>query len=83
MAIETTYTKLREHLASYLNRVVEDPDVVIVRRNGGRDVALISAAELEGIMETAHLLHSPRNARRLLTALWRAERGRRKPAVAD
>jgi antitoxin YefM len=37
-------------------------------------VALVPAGELAGLMETAHLLRSPRNARRLLTALNRAGR---------
>ena len=79
MAIETSYTTLRQELASVLNRVVEDQEVVIVRRRGARDVALIPAAELDGLLETAHLLRSPRNSRRLLAALRRAERGKGKP----
>jgi antitoxin YefM len=79
MAIETTYTSLRGRLASVLNQVGEDQEVVIVRRRGAKDVALIPAAELAGLMETAHLLRSPRNARRLLTALRRAEGGKQKP----
>ena len=74
MAFETTYTSLRENLASVLGRVADDHEVVLVRRKGQRDVALVPAAELAGLMETAHLLRSPRNARRLLTALHRAER---------
>lgn len=74
MALETTYTSLRENLASVLDRVVADNEVVIVRRKGSKDVALVPAAELAGYMETAHLLRSPRNARRLLTALDRAEK---------
>ena len=73
MAIETTYTKLRAELSSVLNRVVEDQEVVIVRRSGSRDVALIPATELAGLVETAHLLRSPKNAQRLLTALRRAQ----------
>ena len=73
MATETSYTHLRENLSSILDRVVDDQEVVIVRRRGSRDVALIPADELAGIMETAHLLRSPRNAKRLLTALRRAE----------
>jgi antitoxin YefM len=76
MATETTYTKLRENLASVLDRVVDEQEVVIVRRKGSGDVALLPASELAGLMETAHLLRSPRNARRLLTALHRAERGK-------
>jgi antitoxin YefM len=80
MASETTYTSLRENLSSVLDRVVDDQEVVIVRRKGDRDVALIPASELAGLMETAHLLRSPRNARRLLTALRRTEREAAKPS---
>lgn len=72
MATETTYTNLRNNLAAALDRVVEDQEVLIVRRRGGRDVALIPAEELAGLMETAHLLRSPKNARRLLAAFRRA-----------
>jgi antitoxin YefM len=57
---------------------------VIVRRKGSRDVALVPADELAGLVETAHLLRSPRNARRLLEALHRAGRRKAKPeSVAD
>jgi antitoxin YefM len=80
MAIETTYTSLRANLASVLDQVVDQQETVVVRRRGARDVALIPAGELAGLIETAHLLRSPRNARRLLTALRRAEKGKTKPA---
>ena len=80
VATETSYTHLRNNLAMILDRVAEDQEVVIVRRKGARDVAMVPAAELAGLMETAHLLRSPRNARRLLAALRRAEAGRGKPA---
>jgi antitoxin YefM len=66
---ETTYTHLRENLAGVLDRVVDDREVVVVRRKGARDVALVPADELAGLMETAHLLRSPANARRLMSAL--------------
>ena len=39
---------------------------------GGDDLAVIAADELESLLETAHLLRSPKNAERLLTALFRA-----------
>jgi antitoxin YefM len=74
MAIETTYTHLRENLATVLDQVVQDQEVVIVRRRGSPDVAMVPAEELSGLMETAHLLRSPANAKRLLTALRRSER---------
>jgi len=73
LAVETTYTSLRERLASVLKQVAEDHEVVIVRRRSAKDVALVPAEELAGLIETAHLLRSPKNARRLLAALRRAE----------
>ena len=76
MAIETTYTALRENLASVLDRVVDDQETVIVRRKSGKDVALVPATELAGLMETAYLLRSPKNAKRLLGAIRDAKRGR-------
>ncbi len=83
MAIETTYTRLRDNLADVLNQVADDQEVVIVRRRGAPDVALIPAEELSSLMETAHLLRSPANARRLLTALKRAERKKGKPSTVE
>ena len=83
MAVETTYTSLRERLASVLKQVADDQEVVIVRRKGAKDVALVPAEELAGLMETAHLLRSPRNARRLLAALRRAEAGNGKPESVE
>ena len=65
---------------SLMDRVVEDREVVVVRRRRGGDVALVAADELEGLLETAHLLRSPRNAARLLSALERA-RGDSLPAL--
>lgn len=83
MATETTYTALRQNLASYLDRVTDDREVVVVKRRGDRDVAIIPADELVSLTETAYLLRSPKNAQRLLTALRRAERGEGKPETLD
>ena len=64
-----------------MDRVVVLPVYRLVQRLGAaRDVALVPADELAGLIETAHLLRSPRNARRLLAALRRAERGKEGPA---
>jgi len=81
--VETTYTSLRENLASVMDRVVDDREVVIVRRKGDQKVAMISADELSGLLETAHLLRSPRNAERLLSALKRANKGKGKLQSLD
>jgi antitoxin YefM len=83
MPVETTYTSLRARLASVLDQVSNDQEVVIVRRRGAKDVALIPAEELASLMETAHLLRSPRNAERLLAALTRATGRKGKPESVD
>ncbi len=84
MSIETTYTALRENLASYLDRAVNDREVVVVKRRGAPDVAIIAADELAGLDETAHLLRSPANARRLLESLHELNRGKgKKMTVAE
>jgi antitoxin YefM len=74
LPFETTYTNLRQKLASVLKQVADDHEVVIVRRKKAKDVALVPADELASLTETAHLLRSPENARRLLRALRRAKR---------
>jgi len=78
MANEITYTKARANFATLCDNVSSGRDVVVIRRRGAEDVALISASELNSIRETAHLLRSPRNAERLLKALIRAKSGKRK-----
>jgi antitoxin YefM len=72
MASETSYTSARANLASLCDEAASSREPVIIRRRGAEDVALISAAELRSLVETAHLLRSPKNAERLLAALARA-----------
>ncbi len=75
MAITTSYSNARQRLAELWRRVEEDREAVIITRRGHADMALIAADELAGLLETAHLLRSPTNARRLLQALERALAG--------
>lgn len=79
MAIQTTYTKARANFAKLCNEVVENREIVIINRRGNEDVALVSADELSSLIETAHLLRSPKNAQRLLAALNRARSRQLKP----
>jgi len=81
--IKTTYSQAREHLASLLNRVTQDREIAIITRRGSEDVAMVSADELSGLLETAHLLRSPANAKRLLTALRRAHNKKLPPTPLD
>jgi antitoxin YefM len=76
MAIETTYTRARATLKALLEEASASREPVIIRRRDGDDVALIALDELQSLMETAHLLRSPRNGERLLKALVRARQGK-------
>ncbi len=78
MPIQTTYTQARANLSKLFDEVTENREIVIVRRRRGEDIALVAADELAGLTETAHLLRSPKNARRLLQALARAQAGTEK-----
>ncbi len=73
MAIQTTYSNARENFASLLEKVTADREIVIINRRGFEDVALVTASELSSLLETAHLMRSPKNAQRLLKALHRAQ----------
>jgi antitoxin YefM len=83
MPIQTSYTHARSKLAALLDEVTENQEVVIITRRGAQDVAMISAAELSSLTETAHLLRSPKNAERLLTALNRALAGTGRPQTIE
>ena len=69
MPAAMTFTHARANLAALCDKVVASRKPVIIRRRSGKDVALMDAAELRGMMETAYLLRSPRNAQRLISAL--------------
>ena len=73
--MQTTYTKARENLASLLDQVVNEREIIIIERRNKPNVALIAEDELTSLKETAYLLRSPQNAARLLNALqWSKSR---------
>lgn len=83
MSLQTTYTHARANFASLLDEVSQNREIVIVKRRNGEDVALVSASELEGLLETSHLLRSPKNAERLLAAFERAQKKELEPQSPD
>ena len=83
MAIQTTYTHARAKLASLLDEVTKNREIVIIQRRGNEDVALINADELTSILETAHLLRSPNNAKRLLSALEKVKKASGTPQTIE
>lgn len=81
--VRTTYTSARENFAELWDKAVDDREIIIINRRDREDVALVAASELESLMETAHLLRSPKNARRLLTAISKALEGKGAPQTLD
>ncbi|MGI8927777.1 MAG: type II toxin-antitoxin system Phd/YefM family antitoxin [Tepidiformaceae bacterium] len=72
---EASYTFARGNLAAIWDRVVNDREVIILKRRGAEPVAMIAADELRSLLETAYLLSSPANAERLIGALRDAKEG--------
>lgn len=70
-----TYTAARANLANTMDRVCNDHEPVIVTRNRQQSVVLLSLEDFKALEETALLLRSPKNARRLLAAIDQLERG--------
>lgn len=67
--ITITYTQARKNLAALLDTVGQDKVIALVKRQGHKDMALLPADELSSILETLHLLKSPKNAARLHEAI--------------
>ena len=69
------YTEARQNLKSLMDSVTEDRVPVVITRTTGDPVIMLSKAEYDAIMETVHLLRSPRNAERLRAAIADVEAG--------
>lgn len=71
-----TYTAARANLASTMDRVCEDHEPLIITRNGEQSVVMLSLEDFKSLEETAYLLRSPANAKRLLAATEQLAAGR-------
>ena len=63
-----SYNSARANLASTMDRVCNDHEPLIITRNGDQSVVMLSLDDFQSLEETAYLLRSPANARRLLAA---------------
>ena len=70
-----TYTKVRENLAKTMDRVCDDHSPVIITRKNQRSVVIMSLEDYRALEETAYLLRSPKNARKLLESIAELEAG--------
>ena len=64
-----TYTAAREKLAATMDRVCADHDPVIITRNRDQAVVMISLEDYESLQQTAYLLRTPANAKRLIASI--------------
>ena len=71
-----SYTESRARYAEVLDGVVNDREEVVITRAGHQPVVIVSLEEYEALKETAYLMRSPTNARRLLDAMERLEADR-------
>jgi antitoxin YefM len=71
-----TYTAARANLASTMDRVCQDHEPLIITRNGQPSVVMLSMEDYQSLEETAFLLRSPENAKRLLSAVESLSKGK-------
>jgi len=70
-----SYTESRARYAEVLDSVTNDREEVVITRSGHEPVVMVSLEDYESLRETAYLMRSPANARRLLDAMERLESG--------
>ena len=78
-----TYSAARANLARTMDRVCEAHEPLIITRNGERSVVMLSLEDFKSLEETAYLLRSPANARRLLSAIEQLSEGKGTPRELD
>jgi antitoxin YefM len=71
----TTYTSFRQHLKSFLDKVLTEHSPLFVTRAKGEDIVVLSKSDYESMQETFYLLKSPKNATRLLEGIQEFQRG--------
>lgn len=71
-----TYSTARAKLADTMDRVCDDHEPIIITRNGRQAVVMMSLDDFKSLEETAYLLRSPKNARRLLESIATLETGK-------
>ena len=71
-----SYTAARENLASTMNKVCDDHAPIIITRNRDQAVVMMSLEDFEALEETAYLLKSPKNAKRIMSAIAQLDAGK-------
>ena len=71
-----TYTAVRANLARTMDRVCDDHEALIITRNGEQSVVMLSLEDYKALEETAYLLRTPANAKRILSATTQLNAGK-------
>lgn len=71
-----SYSAARAELASNMTRVCENHEPIIITRSGAQSVVMLSLEDYQALEETAYLLRSPANAKRLLDAITELDAGK-------
>ena len=71
-----SYTAARENLAATMDKVCEDHAPIVITRNREQAVVMMSLADFEALEETAYLLKSPKNAKRIMSAIAQLDAGK-------
>lgn len=70
-----TYSWARNHLAKTIDQVCDDHQAVVITKKNDRSAVLISLEDYQALQETAYLLRSPNNAKRLMDSVAELESG--------
>jgi antitoxin YefM len=68
-----SYTAARQNLSKTMDRVCSDHEPIIITRKNEPSVVMISLEDFNALEETAYLLRSPKNAKRLLESIAQLE----------
>ncbi len=74
-----SYTAVRSNLAKTMDRLCDDHNPVVITRKNERSVVMLSLEDYEALEETAYLLRSPKNLKRLVESLSQLENGEGSP----
>jgi antitoxin YefM len=80
-----TYSHTRQHLAEIMNKVADDRAPVLITRQAGSPVVMMSLQDYNALEETAYLMRSPKNAKRLMESIEQlaAQGGQQKELLPD
>jgi antitoxin YefM len=71
-----TYTSARGNLAKTMKKVCDDHSPIVITRKSAQPVVMMSLEDFQALEETAYLLRSPKNARRLLESVAELQAGK-------